>query len=893
MTDTFAAADLGRSLPAAAHGLIERRELVAALDRAVERKVTVVTAPAGSGKSSLLRAWADQAAPHHRIAFVSVRPGQQEPQSFWLALLAAVRSAAGLAREHAAPAATPGFNAPAMVEKVLAEIGAADGPIAVIIDDLHELAFPEAAEQLAELLAGLPAHARVIVGTRRDLPLNLHRLRLAGELSEIRAEQLRFTEEETRRLLRNAGIDLADGVAALLHRRAEGWAAGLRLAALSLAGHPDPERFVAEFTGSERTVAEYLMAEMLERQPAGVQRMLLRTCVLDQVNGELADLLTGEAGAERILLALEDANAFVISLDPGRTWFRYHHLFGGLLRLELRRRHADQIPDLHRLAAAWYARHGQPAEAVAHRQAAGDWNEAARLLTDHALSLTLDGRVATMAALLRAFPAGSGVGFPALALAHAITDLDRMRLLDAQANLEIARAHAATTAPDRRYRLETACTSVQLLLARLRGHLDGVYKQAEGLTAPAADLSGTDVAIGRDLRAVALMNLGITEAWSLRLADAERHLLEGAALARDIGRPYLEVACRAHLGFASVGRSLALARQRCEQAIALATRHGWEAEAVIAPAQANLAGVLTWTGEFDRAQTWVDRAASAAGAPGEPGTRLLIHLVAGNLHAARGRNQAALAQFTAAGRVQEGMAGEHALITRVSGWAIATQARLGHPDRARATLARCEERHLSCGEIRNAVAVICLAEHDPEAARRALRPVLDGAAPVKHQLTVVEAYLLDALACRDLSDRQAARAAVEQALDLAEPDRLIMPFAMTGAWELLETLPPHGTSHAALITDILDAVHGGRRSAADHSTASSAAPAEELSPSELRVLRYLPTNLTRPEIAAELSISVNTINTHIRRIYTKLGATDRSAAVHRGRELRLLSTGRT
>ena len=201
----------------------------------------------------------------------------------------------------------------------------------------------------------------------------LHRLRLAGELAEIRAADLRFSERETRELLDASGIALSEAGAALLHQRTEGWAAGLRLAALSLAGHPDPERFVAEFSGSDRTVAEYLLAEMLDRQPPDVQDLLLRTSLLDRVNGELADLLTGRPGSEQILLDLEDANAFVESLDPGRTWFRYHHLFADLLRLELRRTLPAEIPALHRRAAGWFTQHGQVAEAIRHTQAAGDW----------------------------------------------------------------------------------------------------------------------------------------------------------------------------------------------------------------------------------------------------------------------------------------------------------------------------------------------------------------------------------------------------------------------------------------------------------------------------------------------------------------------------------------
>lgn len=824
-------------------GLIDRHDLVAALDRAAEKKVTVISAPAGSGKTTLLRLWTGRPGPRHRIAFVT---GQRDTQQFWLDLLGAVGG-------DVAP--TPAFTGDAMATKVLSAIG--DDPVVLVIDDLHEVASPE---QLSPLLTNLPPHAHAIVASRHDPPLRLHRLRLAGELAEIRAAQLRFTQEETRELVATARLRLPDHVTTLLHQRTEGWAAGLRLAVLSLAGHPDPERFVAEFSGSDRTVAEYLTAEMLERQPAEVQRLLLRTSVLDRVNGELADLLTGLSGSARILLDLEDANAFVVSLDPGRTWFRYHHLFAGLLRLALRRTQAEEIPSLHRLAARWFAEHARPADAIRHLQAAGDWTEAARLLTDHALSMTLDGQAGTVTALLRAMPADES---PELALVHAIAELDQMRLDEAAAHLEIARSHT---------RLRMAVTSLDLLLARLRGHFDGMCAQVDALP-PITGRSTAEIAVASDLRAIALLNIGVTEAWALRLADSEKHLQEGADLARDIGRPYLEVACRAHLGFAATGHSFALARQRSEEAIALAAQHDWDTEPVIAPAQATLAGTLIWTGEFDHGEQWLDRARHATRSGGEPGIRLLVHLVSATLHAARGHHRQALAEFVAAGQVP--MVGQHALAGQITAWTIATQARCGMLNEARAALAAT---NLHAGELRNATAVLRLAEGNPAAARHELEPIRDGIARV-------EAHLLEALACRDLGDQPAARAAIEQALDLAERDRLILPFAMTGAWELLESLP--GTAHAALVADILDAVRHGAP------PPPTLPPAEELSPSELRVLRYLPTNLTRPEIAGQLSISLNTVNTHIRRIYAKLGTTDRSAAVQRGRELRLLSAGRT
>ena len=866
----------------AASGLIARPGLLGALDRATEHKVTVVSAPAGSGKTTLLRAWTEKQRPHRRIAFVTVRPQQQDAQQFWLAVLAVLRSFGGGAEP---PRPSPGFNGPAMVDRIRSELASAADPIVLIIDDLHELASTEATEQLTSLLTTLPANAHAVVATRRDTPLRLHQLRLAGELAEIRAGQFQFSVDETRALLATGGIALADPTVAALHQRTEGWAAGLRLALLSLVGNPEPDRFVAEFSGNDRMVAEYLIAEMLDRQPSDVQHLLLRTCLLDRVNGELADLLTGSAGSEKILLDLEDANAFVVSLDPVRTWFRYHHLFRDLLRLELRRIAPSEIPELHRLAAQWLEEHGDVADAIRHLQAAGDWSEAADRLTDEAVSLTLDGQAATASALLRAFPAGIATESPGLSLVHAIADLDHPHLDQADAHLAAARAYAATTAPARKRRLTIAIAALDLLAARLRGHFDGVLAQVEALLTMMSATSDVDVALSADLQALAFLNLGVTEAWSMRLADSRRHLADGAALAHDIGRPYLEVACLAHLGFAVIGESNTRAKQHCHDAITLAARYGWDNEPVIAPAVTTLAGILIVTGEFERGELWLERARRVTPAAGEPGLRLLLHMISAYLPAIRGQHDQALAELATAARVQQTMAGSHALTPRVIAWTIATLTRLGRLDEARATLAAVTAEMAETVEIRNAAATLRLAEHDPHAAQRELAAVLDGRATGTN-LAGVEAHLLDAMARRDLGDESGAQDAVEHALDLAEPDRLILPFAMVDAASLLAA-QPRRTAHAAFVQDIHDVL--GTGGVAER---PATAIVEQLSPTELRVLRFLPTNLTRPEIAEQLAVSVNTVNTHIRRIYSKLGATDRSTAVQRGRELRLLAGGR-
>jgi LuxR family maltose regulon positive regulatory protein len=817
-----------------------------------------------------------------------VRRDQQDSQQFWLAVLTAVRQASATPGEGEQLAATPDFNEAAIADRVLSELADHGDRSFLIIDDLHELTSPEALAQLTRLLERLPQHVHAILATRRDMPLRLHKLRLAGELADIRAADLRFSQAETREFLAASGIALSEAGVAKLHQRTEGWAAGLRLAVISLASSPDPEKFVTQFSGSSRTVAEYLLAEMLECQPTEVQQLLLRTSLLDRVNGELGDLLTGHAGSERVLLDLEDANAFVVSLDPARTWFRYHHLFAELLRLELRRSLPEELPVLHRLAAKWLIEHGEIVDAVRHTQAAGDWSDAARLLADHSFGMTLDGQAQTIGSLLRAFPPGPVTAGPDLPLVRATSDLALGHLEEATAHLTVAEAAISSTPEGRKHRLEVATAALRLSLARKRGHLAGVVDQVRFLASPVSGQSDEDIALDSDLRAVALMNLGIVEAWSLANQDSERHLQEGADLARRIGRPYLEVACLAELAFASKIEPFATTRRRCREAIALAEQHGWGAEPVIAPALVNLAGALIWVGEFDEGDHWLQRAGRALETDSGPLIRLLLHLGTGTLLSGRRRQREALAEFSEAERLQAQLEGSHALMRQLIGWRLATQARLGLLSQARSSLADIDAELAGTAEIGNARAAIALAEGNPAVALAAVRDGLTGIAPAIGYVTVVEANLLAALAHRELGDLRAAIAAAESALALAEADRLVLPFAITGSLELLEAMPRHETAHAALLTDILDVLRG---SAISPRNESSPAETEHLSPSELRVLRYLPTNLSRPQIASELSVSVNTVNTHIRSIYAKLQAQDRSSAVKRAREMRLLSAG--
>jgi LuxR family maltose regulon positive regulatory protein len=847
--------------------------------------VTVISAPPGSGKTSLLRTWSERSNKDRRVGFVSVPHDQQDAQQFWLAVLDAIRQSATAAdsRPRTAP---PPFDGDAMVDTIVSELADQATVFVLIVDDLHELSSAEALTQLEHLLGMLPSSARVVLSSRRDPPIRLHQLRLADEVAEIRAGDLRFSERETRELLAASEIGLSDGGAAALHQRTEGWAAGLRLAVISLSGHPDPERLAEEFSGTDRAIGEYLMAEMLERQPSEVQSMLLRTSLVDRLNGELADLLADRSGSEQMLLELEDANAFVVSLDAQRTWFRYHQLLADFLRLELRRRSADEVPDLHRRAARWFADHGEVVEAVQHTLAAGDWPDAARLLADHLFSLMLDGQEGAIAVLLRSFPGGASADHPELALAHAAVQLAQGRLEEAAAQLALAESHVESAPPDRR-RLAMASASLRLALARRSGQFAEVVEQVKLLDASTADGSSDLVGMDTELRAVALMNLGIVETWSGRFADAERHVTEGATLAQAIGRPYIEVACRAYQAFPSV--SLATARERGRHALALAERYDLSDRPVLAPALGAVASIEVWMGEFEEAERWLRRGWDVVQPDIDPAAAVLLHLVTGMWHAGRGEHQLALEAFSAAVQAQSLLTGVHILGRVVAEWLAATQARLGMPDEARATLDGFSIGHERMDAIDLGRAAISLAEGDSARALAVLREGQDFMAPVGFPAyALVEAHVLAGLAHLALGDRNAAAAAAEAALAAAEPDRLIFPFAMYSAGELLDVLPRHQTAHSALLGDVVDLLRGALAPPTDRERLPQP---EELSPSELRVLRFLPTNLTRPEISQELHVSINTVNTHTRNIYSKLGVRDRSSAVQRARQLRLLSTG--
>jgi len=873
-----ASAAVGGAAGPGAAGVVARPRLFGRLG--AQARVSVVSAPPGSGKTVLLRSWISAGGLEERAACVPAGRGDHDPQRFWLSVTGALRQTAPGSALVRPVTAAPDLDGWVITERLLADLAPLDDRVWLVVDDVHELD-PDALRQLELLIMRAPAGLRFVLAARHDVRLGLHRLRLEGELAEIREPDLRFTVAEASELFAAAGVHLPDP--APLVARTEGWAAGLRLAALSLAGHPDPERLAAEFSGTERTVAEYLLAEVLDRQPEPVRRLLLRTSILDRVNGELAGLLTGDSGGERILQDLEAANAFTVALDPGRSWFRYHRLFADLLQLQLRRTEPDQVVALHERAAGWLAGHGYPVEAVRHAQAARDWGLAARVLADHWPGLYLDGQASTVHGLLARFPAEARVADAELAAVAAGDELADGSLEAAERYLALA--ERASVPEGRAGQAQLLLGIVRLLLARQREDPPAVAEQARRLQALAEAPEAARSGLGEELRALALISLGSIEHWVARFQEAERYLEQGIALARRIGRPYLEFTGLAHQAAIEWFRSFARAAERGPQAAELAERHGWTDDPAAAFASLAVANVLTWQGQLEEAEPWVQRAELTLRAEADPATGLSIRWARGVLELARGRDADALAVFQAADRLAGRLAEPSYMVPANRAFLVHALVRLGETERAEQALAALGDQDRERGTVRISLAALRLAQDDPHAAIAALAPVLDGSAPRAWPAWLAQAFLLEAIARDALGDPAAVASALERALDVAEPDGVLTMFVLHPAPGLLQRQARQRTAHAALIAEILDLLAGQ----APVPPAGPRPPLEALSESELRVLRYLPTNLPVPQIAGELYVSVHTVKTHMKHLYAKLGTHTRAEAVDRARSLGLLA----
>jgi LuxR family maltose regulon positive regulatory protein len=510
---------------------------------------------------------------------------------------------------------------------------------------------------------------------------------------------------------------------------------------------------------------------------------------------------------------------------------------------------------------------------------------AVRLLAGHWPGLLLDGQAGTAHELLAGFPAGAAVADAELAALAASDELARGSLEAAQRYLGVAERGSASVPEGRRGQARVLLGVVRLSLARQRGDLPAVAEEARRLQAAAEAPDAAQPGLGEDLRALALINLGITEVWAARDADAERHLEQGVALAHRIGRPFLEYNGLAYQATINVTRSLALSVKRGRQAVELARQHGWTDEPAAGVAYEVLGAVLAWQGRFGEAEPWIQRAERTVRPEAEPTVALLVLYGRGLVELGLGRDREALAAFQAAERMAGRLASPRGITPRIRVLLLLTLVRLGETERAGQILADLGEPGRDGGEIRIATAVLRLAQDDPSAAINALAPVLDGSAPVPPWAWLIQAFLLEAIARDALGDPAAAGRAIEHALDLAEPEGALGSFLIHPVPGLLQRHARHRTAHASLLTEVRSLLAG-------RTPAPAAEPQRLLEPlrdSELRVLRYLPSDLTVPEIAAELYVSQNTVKTHMRSLYAKLGTHRRHEAVERARALGLLA----
>jgi len=439
---------------------------------------------------------------------------------------------------------------------------------------------------------------------------------------------------------------------------------------------------------------------------------------------------------------------------------------------------------------------------------------------------------------------------------------------------------------------------LRLFLARRLADFPVVAEQAQRLFTDAADADAMPAGLGEDLRAAALISLGIADIWALRFADADRHLTQGVALAHRIGRPYLELHGLVHGAHGMLlFRPDAARAEWSRQAIELAERHGWAEEPLAGMAYAQLGIMLLYQGRLAEAEPWLQRAEQTLRTEVEPAAGMSLRYARAVLELARGRYQEALGAFRDAEKLAATLAGLHACVTSIRSRMLQTLVRLDQTGRAEQALAELSEDERASAEMRTAVAALRLADDDPQAATDALAPVLDGSVCGVRQARMVTALLLEARARDALGDQATAGRVLEQALDMTESNGILLPFLLDPAPALLERHRRYRTAHSALISQILDLLSPEGRGEAGSSPLSTGSVGgtvpprvtEQLTDSETRVLRYLPTHLTAHEIANELFLSVNTVSTHTHHLYAKLGVHSRHEAVDRARALGLLA----
>ncbi|MET8912307.1 LuxR C-terminal-related transcriptional regulator [Micromonospora sp. NPDC004551] len=906
--------------------VLVRPRLLDRLDQGAAGPVTLVLAPAGWGKTTLLATWARSVRAEPPPAWVTVEEGDTG-ERLWAYLAAALRAAAeGVPDEGPRPPVPDGPPRPDQLELLAAALAARERPVLLVLDDLHRVTDPAALTGLEFLLRHTEGRLRLVAGARTDPPLALHRWRLAGELTEVGPGELAFTPDEVADLLVAHGVPLPAAAVPRLADRTGGWPAGLRFAALALRAQADPARAVDAFAGDRPDVAGYLRDEVLAPLDPAARDVLRRSAVAAAVCGDLADALTGRPDAGQVLADLAREGGFVEQDGGSPPWYRCHPLLADLLRDELDRLPADELRELHGRAAGWYAGHDRPAEALRHALAGGEWDAATELLIARWPELAPYERDRPVAPAPPEPPVEAVRRDPELALAGAA---ERAYAGDAEAaavRLRAAAEHARDLPAPRRDRFRRLATAVELTLARLVGDHDEVRRAAGRLLATAVPTGpGDDPRAGAaeeaDVRAVAGAALGLVALAEGQLTEAAGHFSGALAAARRAGRPRTEVVCASRSALLDAAHgALRSAERTAREALALPPCEGWSSRLDCGYAYLTLA-LVAW--DRDEPAEAAAHLALAGPATTEPGGAALAALCRAGLLAAGGDPAAALRALAAARETAPGpelgarlVADEAELRAAVGDLngarALLTEAGAGTtdavttPDPSHPTAPEPGGREPGGREpggrepggvgggpaaLDVALARVRLGVGDARAAGRAL-PDWTGPDADAWPLSVrLAAGLLDAVLTGAAGDDRRAGRILEQVLDLAEPEgfRRVFTRAEPAVRDLLAAHLDAGTAHWATVNDL---VRGADERRADESPERPSGPErtldEPLTERELTILRYLQSILSNVEIAGELSLSVNTVKTHVRNIYRKLDATRRREAVRRARELRLI-----
>jgi LuxR family transcriptional regulator, maltose regulon positive regulatory protein len=871
------------SPPRPVAGTLDRGRLFERLDSGVRGPVTVITGPPGAGKTQLLSSWLGAREPLETAAWLIVDRAETRPAEFWGAVIEAVAAAGGTGVGPLASGAA--LSEARFLAEFANAITALERPLTLILDDFHELRAPRVSEQLDRLLRRPPERLALVIASRSDPRLSLQRLRLEGHVTEIRAADLAFTAEEAQAMFAAAGLRLTATQVGALQSRTEGWAAGLRLAALSLGSGQDADELIATFSGDERSVADYLVEGVRQHQPEEIRDFMLKTSVVDLLTPELADALTGHSDGAPILELLERSNAFVSPVGPNGAWYRYHGMFGALLRTQLRHHSPDGFAAAHRRAARWYVRASLNVEATRHALAAGDWELAGDVLAAGWLELLVRGEAREAADLLESLPPRAAARRPELAIAAAGALIEAGELPGGEQYLRIADDAASALKPARRSDFVLGRTIARMLQARSQGRFADIRPLARKLMAGQGSASGT--LAGRERRAIALIHLGIADAWAGRRRHARASLEEALSLAGHGGRPYLGFSALGQLALLEAANgALRRSTRFAHEAVELAERNGWMRRSASAAAHCALAMCAYHHNSMGQSGQYLDLAEEAARASRERPVAVVAAVIRTRIALLRGDPDAAEVAL----REAYDEAGDWEIPLRLAGAVSAAEAEtLVAASRAADAVQWLDgEPGLGrWGEGQVIRAKLALAQGDPRRASELIADGVDRPASIMHASSAIELRALGAVAMHQRGDDESALELVELALAAAEPEGFVSPFLSVGAplRDLLARRIRAGTAHRALAGELGEAM--APRSDPDVEQ-RSALVLEPLSDREAVVLRYLPTGLSKAEIAAEMFVSVNTVKTHMKNIYRKLDVTDRGQAVRRARTLHLV-----